>query len=156
MTIKTGEFKDSGSMYRTMRPDERKYWQGMVNHFYGKFITRVSDARKLDPQEVTKLADGRVFHSDEAKSYGLIDAVGTFDVVVKDFKKTSGFSQLKVMHYGKPAAGFGLFQAHFQDPFSWLTKVASDGQTLQTSQLDSQLIGKPLWYSPVTIPQYQH
>ena len=147
VTIKTGKFKDSGSMYRSLRPEEREYWQNMINHFYGKFVNRVSTARKLEVNAVQSLADGRVFHVDDAVKFGLVDGVGTLDDVIDDLRKETGFNRLKVVHFGRSDSGFGLFQSAAPDPFAWLTKKALDPSNEGKSP-QANYIGQPLWYSP--------
>ena len=56
-------FKDIGSPYRKMKPEERKLMQAMITEMWERFTTVVAEGRKgkLTLEEVRKLADGRVF-----------------------------------------------------------------------------------------------
>ena len=42
-TIKSGDMKDAGSMYRDLTEDERKYFQVLVDDLYKQFVTAVSN-----------------------------------------------------------------------------------------------------------------
>jgi protease-4 len=44
-TIKAGEVKDSGSMFKKMSPEERQLWQSMVDHAFNQFLHIVEDGR---------------------------------------------------------------------------------------------------------------
>ena len=46
ITMKAGEFKDTGSPTRDMTPAEREYLQGMIDNMHGQFIQAVADGRK--------------------------------------------------------------------------------------------------------------
>src|SRR5438093_2690770 len=47
MTMKAGEFKDTGSPTRDLTPAEREYMQGMLDNMHQQFIKNVADGRKL-------------------------------------------------------------------------------------------------------------
>ncbi len=76
--IKSGRYKDSGSPFRPMTDDDRKYFQRYVDDAYEQFVEVVATERELEKSEVLKLADGRVFTGQQALEMGLIDLIGTF------------------------------------------------------------------------------
>ncbi len=82
-SIKTGKFKDSGAEYRELREDEKEYFQALVMDTLEQFKDAVSKGRKMTPEEVTAVADGRVFTGVQAKKLKLIDEIGTLDDAVK-------------------------------------------------------------------------
>ncbi len=77
-TVKSGKLKDAGNPFRDMTPEDRVYWQSLVDRVYGQFVSAVAEARDLDEAEVRKIADGRVITGDQAKELGLVDALGNF------------------------------------------------------------------------------
>jgi len=82
--IKSGEWKDAGSPFRTMSEKEREYLQNIVNSFYNRFIKIVFDGRRMKgnwekPEDVEPIADGRIYTAEEAKENGLIDEIGYFE-----------------------------------------------------------------------------
>ncbi|MDA8243623.1 MAG: signal peptide peptidase SppA [Elusimicrobia bacterium] len=74
--IKSGKFKDIGSMSREMTPEERRLLQGMIDDSYDQFVTAVSEGRKMPVEKVKELADGRIFTGRQAIGNGLVDKLG--------------------------------------------------------------------------------
>ncbi len=76
--VTSGKYKDMGSPFRAMRPDERQLMQAMVNDVYDQFVDAVAAGRKMDKAEVKRLATGRVFTGRQALEAKLVDSNGTF------------------------------------------------------------------------------
>lgn len=89
-SIKTGKYKDSGAEYREMRPDERELLQGMVDDVLYQFKAAVAAGRKMTMEEVTPLADGRIFSGSQAKNHNLVDELGGIDEAVAAAGKLAG------------------------------------------------------------------
>lgn len=92
-TVKSGKLKDAGNPFRDMTPEDRAYWQALVDRVHGQFVGAVAEGRQLSRDEVKRIADGRVLTGDEAKELGLVDEIGNFyDAVelVKAEAKISG------------------------------------------------------------------
>lgn len=77
-TIKSGPYKDIGSINRPLSPPERAILQSMVDDIYVQFVDVVAEGRKMDRKKVRGLADGRVFTGRQAKANGLVDELGNF------------------------------------------------------------------------------
>lgn len=75
-TIKSGKFKDIGSMSREMSKEERELLQAMINDSYESFLNAVSEGRKIDREKLRNLADGRIFTGNQAFKVGLVDKLG--------------------------------------------------------------------------------
>ena len=96
-TVKTGKYKDAGSPFREFGPEDRAYFAELLDDIYLQFIEDVAKARDMELDEVRELADGRVFTGRQAKEYGLVDELCTFqDSVdwVKDKAKIKGRAEL--------------------------------------------------------------
>lgn len=76
IVIKSGSHKDTGSPFRTMRPEERALLQSVLDDVHHQFIEAVAKGRGLTVVDVTRLADGRVFTGRQAKDAGLVDQLG--------------------------------------------------------------------------------
>ncbi len=76
--IKSGPYKDSGTPFRKMNEDDRRYLQSYVNDAYQQFVAVVAQERNKPLNEVLGYADGRVFTGQQAKDLGLIDLLGTY------------------------------------------------------------------------------
>lgn len=92
-TLKSGDFKDVGSAFRPMNPEERRYLQSLLATMHTQFIDAVATSRKLDPAAVRALANGRVFTGEEAKAKELVDAIGTYYDALADLKKSLGLGK---------------------------------------------------------------
>lgn len=83
ITFKSGPFKDSGSPVRELSEDERAYFQQLVSELYEQFVQSVADGRKMQVEDVRKLADGRVYTGAQAKKMGLIDQIGNLQDAIR-------------------------------------------------------------------------
>ncbi len=93
--IKSREFKDIGSPFRDMKPEERELLKGLILDMYDQFVKDVAKYRNLPEDSVYNLADGRVFTGIQAKEAGLIDTLGTLEDAVNLANKLAGL-------HGKP------------------------------------------------------
>ncbi len=90
VTIKTGEFKDTGNPARPMTPAERAYLQGMIDNMLGQFVKAVADGRKMKEQDIRAIADGKVWTGQQALGLKLIDQIGDFEAALKDTATSVG------------------------------------------------------------------
>jgi protease-4 len=74
--IKGGEFKDIGSPYREITPEEKELLQDMIDDVHDQFINDIAAGRGLDVEDVRKVADGRILTGRQAKELGLTDEFG--------------------------------------------------------------------------------
>lgn len=88
--IKTGKFKDVGSIWRPMTEDERKLLQDVLSNVYDQFIDAIADGRGLNREDILPYADGRVFTGDQALDYGFVDRLGDLDDAVQMAGKMAG------------------------------------------------------------------
>ena len=90
VTFKAGALKDTGNPAREMTPDEKKYFQSLLDDMHGQFIAAVAKGRKMNEDDVRPLADGRVWTGQEAKDLKMIDQISDFDGAVHDTAKAVG------------------------------------------------------------------
>jgi protease-4 len=90
IVIKSGTFKDAGSPTRPLTEEEKTYFQNLISDMYGQFVSAVASSRKMKEEDVRKLADGRVYTGQEAKSNGLVDAIGTYQDAISEAARLGG------------------------------------------------------------------
>lgn len=90
--VKTGEFKDMGSMSRPMTEAERQLVGDLIGDVYDQFVTAVATERGLPVDEVKKIADGRVLTGRQAYNLGLVDRLGGFQEAVMLAGELAGIS----------------------------------------------------------------
>jgi protease-4 len=88
--IKSGRHKDIASVFRGIGREEREILQGVLDDVHEQFITAVAEGRKMVPDHVKKLADGRIFTGKQAVSIGLVDELGNLEDAIKVAAKLSG------------------------------------------------------------------
>ncbi|OLD18448.1 MAG: S49 family peptidase [Acidobacteriales bacterium 13_1_40CM_3_55_5] len=90
ITMKAGEFKDTGSPTRDMTPAEKEYLQSLIDNMHGQFIQAVADGRKNKFDDIKAIANGKVWTGEQALSMKLIDQVGDFQAAVDDTARSVG------------------------------------------------------------------
>ena len=90
ITLKAGEFKDTGSPTRDMTPAEREYMQQLVDNMHSQFIHSVAEGRHMKDEEIRAIANGKVWTGQQAVPLKLVDQIGDFEACVKDTAKAVG------------------------------------------------------------------
>ena len=90
IVVKSGEYKDIGSPFREMTPEEKKIMQESLDNVHQQFIRAVADGRNLDPAKVLPIADGRIMTGEQAKQLGLVDKLGNLDDAIEEAAKLVG------------------------------------------------------------------
>ena len=88
--IKSGKHKDIASVFRGVGKEEKEILQGVLDDVHEQFIISVAEGRKIPPEKVRTLADGRIFTGRQARDAGLVDELGNLDDAVKTAAKLSG------------------------------------------------------------------
>jgi len=92
ITIKAGEFKDTGSPTREMTPAEREYFQGMIDNMHSQFIQAVADGRHEKADDIRAIANGKVWTGEQALPLKLVDQLADFEGAVKDTARAVNIS----------------------------------------------------------------
>ncbi len=92
ITMKAGEFKDTGSPTRDMTPAEQQYMQSLIDNMHTQFIQAVADGRRTKAENIRAIANGKVWTGEQAMEMKLIDQVGDFQTAVEDTAKSVGIS----------------------------------------------------------------
>ncbi len=90
------------SDYVPLDENGRQKLNALVDDTYKAFLTRVSEGRKKSVEEITPLAQGRVWLGSQAKERGLVDELGGFDVAMATLKKKANIPEsdkLKIYVY---------------------------------------------------------
>ncbi|WP_309379877.1 signal peptide peptidase SppA [Cerasicoccus frondis] len=74
--VKTSTYADLFTISRPKTDDEMALIQQFTDHLYDEFIMKVSEGRGLPLEEVSKIAQGRVWSGEDALNIGLVDQIG--------------------------------------------------------------------------------
>jgi protease IV len=91
--VKSGEFKDAGSMFRAFSENDREYFQSVIDDAYDQFKTTVSKCRKIQGVDLDKITNGKVFTGRQAYSVHLVDTLGTFSDAKNYIRSISGIEK---------------------------------------------------------------
>lgn len=101
--IKSGEHKDIGSPVRPMSDNDRQILQSMIDDVHAQFIEAVAEGRKMDPEVVRPLADGRIFTGRQAMAAGLVDELGNLQDSIEVAAELAGIEgEPKIVYPPKP------------------------------------------------------
>jgi protease IV len=76
VVVKAGQFKDVGSPFRDMTDQEKNLLQGVIDDVHDQFIDAVAKGRNIPLDDVTAIADGRIFTGRQALRLKLVDKMG--------------------------------------------------------------------------------
>jgi protease IV len=97
---KTGEFKDTLSIFRPVSPAEKELWKPILDDSLDRFIQVIADSRKmLTVKQIRELATGQIFTSAQAKEKKLIDKIGYLKDVIDALKTKLQLSRVRVVKY---------------------------------------------------------
>ena len=134
--VKSGPFKDIGSPVREMKPEERRLLEEVIKNVHQQFIDVVVKGRRLNREQVEKIADGRIFTGEQARDLGLVDELGSFEDAVELTKKMVGLSgEVKLIFPEKKR--FSFWDLIFSE---WMGEIK---QSLQLPWPSAQLLLLP-------------
>lgn len=102
VVLKSGKFKDVGSPFRELTPEDKKLIQEMIDDIYNQFVEDVAKQRKLPVEKVEQYADGRVMTGRQALKAGLIDGLkGEVGVILYLSKELGVVGEARVIRLKK-------------------------------------------------------
>jgi protease-4 len=100
--VKTAPYADFPTATRPLNEAEAKRMQHAVDNIYTLFKSRVSVGRKLRPEDVDSIAQGRVWTGTDALKIGLVDAIGGLDRAISSAAALAKVKTYKVIGYPEP------------------------------------------------------
>lgn len=85
--ISTSENANMWSVNEAYTPAEWLKLNAMMDEIYSSFTSRVAKGRKMSPEQVEKVARGRVWTGEQALALGLVDQLGGLQVAIDLAKK---------------------------------------------------------------------
>jgi protease-4 len=98
-SIKSGAFKDQGSIARPLSQQEVAMLQAIIDEAYDDFVQVVAEGRNLPEDEVRSIADGRVLSGRQAMELGLVDAEGNLDDAIAKAATLGGIEGEPEIYY---------------------------------------------------------
>lgn len=145
--LKSGEFKDSGSMWRGFSPEEREILQGMIDKMHQRFVDIVDKGREsLTREQVAELANGRVYDADVALESGLIDSIGYMEDAFETALDLADIKDAGLVAYRMPHDYKGHYYAQNKTPGGSVNVFQFDLKSLVPWSSDGEAGSGPLHY----------
>jgi protease-4 len=132
-TLKSGRFKDLGSLDRPITPEEREILQSLLATLHAQFKEDVARRRNLPIEKVDELADGRVFAAGDAVELGLVDEIGGYERAIGLAGELGGIE-------GRPEIVFPQKRA------KWIRRIMEEAR----SAIEGMAQGSAGYWRPVT------
>lgn len=81
---------ENAGMWSSNQPFSQAGWDRLnliLDHIYADFTTKAEQARNLSPEQMDKLARGRIWPGDLARKVGLVDETGGYATAFADIRK---------------------------------------------------------------------
>jgi protease-4 len=110
--LKSGQYKDVGSPFREMTPQEKTLLQGFVDSVHQQFVTAVAEARGIPKERIEAIADGRILSGEQAQKLGLLDSLGNLEDAIAIAAELGGIKGEPSVVYAKEK-GLSLLEDFF-------------------------------------------
>lgn len=154
-TVSRGRHAEMLSPYKDFSPEEAQQFRNSMMYVYRTFLDRVAQGRHMKPDDVDRVAQGRVWSGTAAVGKGLVDQLGGIEKAVEVGKRLAHLpadEAVAVDVYPKVERNFiqRLFSEMFTDDWeeSALQRLPGLSALLETASLPS---GVPLTWLPYRI-----
>ena len=89
-TVKSGANADIYSPFAPFSPAQRTRVQDYMQGFYDNFVEKAAESRKMTPEQIDAVAQGRVWTGRQARERGLVDELGGLETAVRIAKERAG------------------------------------------------------------------
>ena len=118
--VKTNKASDFGTLSRPFDAAESAALQAHVNRGYALFLKRVADGRtaagrKMTPEAVDRIAQGRVWTGNQALKNGLVDKIGTLNDAILKAEQLAQTKNPAVVRYPAPKSWMESFSKEQQE-----------------------------------------
>ena len=91
-TVTSGANADIYSPFEPFTPAQRARVQDYMQGFYDDFVEKAAESRRMTPEKIDAVAQGRVWTGRQAREHGLVDALGGLDEAVRIAKERAGIA----------------------------------------------------------------
>ena len=120
--------------FKPMNERQLAVMQAYVNRGYDQFINRVAKGRKMKPEAVRRIAEGRVWDAMSAQKIGLVDSLGNMkDAIEWVARKADIYSKYEVSLYPK-------FEPSFWDIVMQSNSAMAEGVAKITAPKPEELL----------------
>lgn len=125
VVVKSGKYKDIGSPFHEMTPQEKKLLQNVLDDVHSQFIKAVVEGRNLPEADVRAVADGRIFTGRQALKLKLVDEIGDLAESIRTAGRLAGIKGEPVVVEKKKK--ISLFEFLREESAAWIGEAVNKG-----------------------------
>ncbi len=96
--IKSSEYKDIGSPYRSMKEEETQRLQEIVNTINDEIVSEIQKKRGLSRAAIEEIKTGMIFLGSEALQLGLVDELGGMELAAEKIRTVTNTPDAKIKY----------------------------------------------------------
>jgi len=135
----------NANMWSSNQPFTQAGWDRLnfiLDRIYGDFTTKAERARNITPEQMDKLARGRIWPGELAQKNGLVDEVGGYATAFADIRKLARLPSqmpLELEQFPKPRDPFDVLMEMLRTGHVPADLSASVGALHQLSKIEAAL-----------------
>jgi len=106
--IKSGEYKELGSPFRTLTEKEKDIFQEKIDELHEYFVKSIRENRKLNDNQTKEVSTAMFYLGSEAKQLGLVDVLGGRKEAEEIIKARLVVKKVNFIEYRKAKGFFEL------------------------------------------------
>jgi len=103
--VGTTRLADAFDAARPLNPILADVMEQTIQHSYSRFIQKVSEGRNMTPEDVEKIAQGRVWAGKTALELGLVDAIGNLKDAIGSAAEMAALKDYDIIYVKQPLTG---------------------------------------------------
>jgi protease-4 len=121
--IGTTPLADAFNPSRPMNAAMAEALTQLMDQSYRTFLSRVAEGRKMNPDAVERIAEGRVWAGQTARDLGLVDRLGSLDEAIASAAQKAGLEKYTVDYLQQPLTRRERLLKQFNEFFSELIRA---------------------------------
>ncbi len=98
-SVTTNKYTATNSFFLALNPDEAQKMENYTDYLYKQFLSRVATTRDMTMDEVHAIAEGRIWTSNAALEYNLIDEIGTLKQTINAVTDRLDLEDYSILSY---------------------------------------------------------
>ena len=114
--VTSGRYADLYSPVRPFSPEERQKIESLMSATYEAFVEKAAAGRKMTPEKIDAIAQGRVWTGKQAKDLGLVDSLGGLQHALGAAKRRANIdenAEVELVIYPERNPFYDLVQSPF-------------------------------------------
>lgn len=148
-TLEKGKYSSIYSLVNNFTPDDKDKIYAANYKVYSEFLDRVREGRKMNREDVHKIAQGKVWLGQEAVNIGLVDKIGGLEETISALAKDINLSTYDVVEI-KKSESLDSIVGSYVYPMTLLknSKNILNGKTILNDLTKNELLFRPVTYFP--------